>query len=151
MGNKDFQNLVTPPKIAGIKSVLPAYSLAWQINQCFGMNLILNLEWSKSVSGGIQSQHMHYFCHFEDVELNWHLIQNKGTNAYFFQSRPMFDYLLICNGDDIYAYFERALEAIRTNVKIDNIFSFNFEIMPKKEPVYNNIIKTKYFIEDLHV
>lgn len=151
MGNKDFQNVVIPPKIAGIKSVLPTYLLAWQINKSFGIEMSLNLDWNKVASNGKTSLHHHYYCYFEDVELNWHLVDNKGSEAWFFQSKPMFDYLLVCNGEDIYGYFERAVDAIKTNSKIEHIYPFDFEILPKKEPFYNNILRTKYFLEDLHV
>lgn len=151
MVNKSFQNVIIPPKIAGIKSVLPDYSLAWQINKSFGIDLVLNIDWEKEVTDLKISKHRHYYCHFEDVELNWHLIQNKGSNAWFFQSKPNFDFLLICNGEDIYGYFERAIESLKSNPNIDNIFSFDFQILPQKEHFYKNTLNTKYFLEDLHV
>ena len=151
MDNTDSDFKDASPKIAGIKTVLPDYSLAWQINKCFGMNFALNLEWEKIGIENLISKHRHYYCLFEDVELNWHIIKNKGTNAYFFQSKPLFDYFLICNGDDIYGYFERAIEAIKSNNEIENIFEFNFQLIPKKAPFYNNILKNKSFIEDFNV
>lgn len=98
------------------------------------------------------SKHQHYFCRFEDVELNWHLIQNKGDMSYFFQTKPLFDYLLICNGEDIYNYFERAMQSIKSSPKIDFIHPFDFQLVKSKEAFFNNFLKTKSFIEEyLHV
>jgi hypothetical protein len=148
---KDFNTVVNPPKIAGIKTHLPAYKVAWQINDCYGMNFALNIDWVKEVKEKDASCHQHYFYQFEDVELNWHLINNKGTSAFFFQSRPMFDFLLVCDGDDIYNYFEKAIDTIRQNKHIDHIFPFDFELIKSKSAYYQNIIKNKFFIEDLHV
>lgn len=142
---------ISTPQIAGIKTVLPDYSLAWQINQSYGINLCLSLEWEKPGIENLISKHRHYFCHFEDVELNWYLIKNKGTNTYFFQSKPLFDYFLICDGDDIYNYFERAIQAIKLNPQIENIFEFKFDLIPKKAAFYNNILKNKTFLEDFYV
>ncbi len=149
--NQDFNSVVKPPKIAGIKANMPAYKVAWQINNCYGMNFALNLDWLKEVKDKPMSGHQHYFYQFEDVELNWHLINNKGSSAFFFQSRPMFDFLLVCDGDDIYNYFEKAVDSIRQNKFIDYIFPFDFELVKSKASYYQNIIRNKYFIEDLHV
>lgn len=151
MKTQDINSVVKPPKIAGIKANLPAYKVAWHINQCYGMNFALNLDWQKEVREKHISSHQHYFYQFEDVELNWHLVNNKGSSAFFFQSRPMFDYLLVCDGDDIYQYFEKAVETIKQNKYIDHIFPFDFELLKSKASYYNNIIRNKYFIEDLHV
>jgi hypothetical protein len=152
LGVKDFNSVVTPPKIAGIKANVPFYKLAWLINQSFNIKLAFNLDWTKSNNETEISKHQHYFCRFDDVELNWHLIQNKGDMSYFFQTKPMFDYLLICNGEDIYNYFERAMQSIKTNSKIDFIHPFDFQLVKSKEAFFNNFLKTKLFIEEyLHV
>lgn len=129
---------------------MPCYRLAWHINASFSMNFALNLDWQKGSEGAL-SRHQHYFCSFEDVELNWHLINNRGSETFFFQSKPMFDYLLICNGDDIYGYFERAVQSIGQNKAIDHIFPFDFSLVKSKNSFYQNILETKHFIEDLHV
>lgn len=127
------------------------YALAWQINKSFSMNLTCSLDWDKRVSNSMPeaSFHQHYYDFFEDVELNWHLLRNKGSESWFFQSKPMFDYLFICNGDDIYNYFERAVMAIRQNPKIEFVHSFDFNLIKSKDAFFNNILKTKLFIEDL--
>ncbi len=147
---QDFNSVIRPPRIAGIKSNMPAYKVAWHINNCYGMNFALNLDWQKDVKDK-PSFHQHYFYQFEDVELNWHLVNNKGTAAYFFQSRPMFDYLLVCDGDDIYQYFEKAVESIRMHKFIDHVFPFDFDLLKSKASYYRNILRNKQFIEDLHV
>jgi hypothetical protein len=149
--SQDFNSVVRAPKIAGIKANMPAYKVAWHINDCYGMNFALNLDWEKDVKDKAMSVHQHYFYQFEDVELNWHLINNKGTTAFFFQSRPMFDYLLVCDGDDMYNYFEKAIQSIKDNRHIDHIFQFEFDLVKSKASYYQNIIRNKYFIEDLHV
>jgi hypothetical protein len=151
MDKLDFDFSHTFPKIAGIKTVLPDYTLAWHINNSFDMNFSLNLDWEKKGLENLMSKHRHYYYPFEDVELTWHLIKNKGTHAYFFQTKPLFDFFLICDGDDIYNYFERAIEAIKKNPDIENIFEFNFELIPKKAHFYNNILNNKIFIEDFYV
>lgn len=145
---KDINNVVTPPKIAGIKAGIPFYQLAWQINKSFDIHLALSMDWSKPTDSGDTSYHKHYFYRFEDVELNWHLIQNKGTESWFFQTKPMFDHLLICNGDDIYDYFGRAVESIKGNRKIEFIHSFDFNLVKSKDSFFNNILHTKSFIEE---
>ena len=116
------------------------------------MNLALNLPWEKELTENTEaySLHQHYFDAFEDVELNWHLIQNKGSETNFLQSKPMFDFLLICNGDDIYNYFERALEALKTNPKIEFVHAFDFNMVKSKDVFFHNILNTKKFIEDLN-
>jgi hypothetical protein len=149
--NQDFTSVVRPPKIAGIKANLPAYKVAWQINHCYGMNFALNLDWQKEVKDKQMSLHQHYFYQFEDVELNWHLVNNKGSSAFFFQSRPMFDFLLVCDGDDIYQYFEKAIDSISRNRHIEHVYPFDFDLLKSKASYYHNIIRNKYFIEDLHV
>jgi len=98
------------PKVAGIKSALPEHQVAWQINKSFDINMGLNLEWVRPLPEKKTSLHRHYYCYFEDVELHWHLIKNKGDQAYFFQSNPLFDYLLICQGEDLYNYFDRTVK-----------------------------------------
>ena len=47
MDKLDFDFSRTFPKIAGIKTVLPDYTLAWNINNSFDMNFSLNLDWEK--------------------------------------------------------------------------------------------------------
>lgn len=152
MSFKDINNGVVPPKIAGIRANIPFYQLAWQINKSYAMNLALNLPWEKPINEEKDcfSFHQHYFDVFEDVELNWHLIQNKGSESWFLQSKPMFDYLLICNGDDIYAYFEKAVEAIKQNNKIEFIHAFNFDLVKSKDAFFHNIIQSKLYLEDLN-
>jgi len=149
---KDINNGVVPPKIAGIKTSIPFYQLAWQINNSYAMNLALNLHWEKAINEqqDVFSYHQHYFDVFEDVELNWHLIQNKGSESWFLQSKPLFDYLLICNGDDIYGYFEKAIEAIKQNNKIEFVHAFNFNLVNSKAAFFHNFLKTKSFTEDLY-
>ncbi len=147
----DINNVIHAPKIAGIKAHMPAYKVAWQINNCYGMNFALNLDWQKEVKDKAVSAHQHYFYQFEDVELNWHLINNRGTTAFFFQSKPMFDYLLVCDGDDIYDYFGKAIDNIKQNKHIDYIFPFDFSLVKSKASYYQNILRNKQFIEDIHV
>lgn len=146
----DLNATIKPPRIAGIKTNMPGYRLAWHINASFSMNFALNLDWQKGNEDSLSS-HQHYFCSFEDVELNWHLINNRGSGMFFFQSKPMFDYLLICNGDDIYDYFGRAVQSISHNKAIDHIFPFDFSLVKSKNSFYQNILSTKQYIEDLHV
>lgn len=138
-------------KIAGIKSGLQTYQVAWQINHDFDMHLSMNLDWEMTTENNVKSEHLHYFQTFEDVELNWFLVQNKGTASVIFNSKPLFDYLLICEGDDIYGYFERAVEAVMKNDRIDGIFPLNFSIIKKRNNVLQNIKNTRQFIESLHV
>lgn len=151
MRSKELKDVIIPPKIAGIKSTLPDFSLAWQINSSFNSSLELNSDWIKGNKDTSKSFHRHYFCYFEDVELAWHLIQNKGSSGYFFQSKPMFDFLFICNGDDLYNYFERSIDSIKSNLKIDHVFPFDFNLLPNRENYFHNILRTKQFIEDIHV
>jgi hypothetical protein len=127
------------------------HSLAWQINRSFNMNLCMSLDWVRKKDSSDASRHLHYFCRFEDVELNWHLIKNKGDRSYFFNSKPLFDYLLLCNGEDIYGYFERAVEAYKNSDQAGQIFSFGFELLKQKDDYFENILQTRYFIEDLNV
>ncbi len=138
-------------KIAGIKSVWPTYQVAWQINRDFDMQLAMNIDWKVSMENNMESEHHHYFQNFEDVELNWYLVQNKGTSSALFQSKPLFDYFLICEGNDIYGYFERAFEAIKLNGRLDGIFTFHFAMIKKQANFFDNIKNTKQFIESQHV
>ncbi len=151
MSFKDINSSIIPPKIAGIRTNLPIYQLAWHINQSFSMDFAYSLPWSKQLESNsdTRSFHHHFFDTFEDVELNWHLINNKGTELYFLQTKPMFDALLICNGDDIYKYFERAVESIKLNTKIEFIHQFGFDVVKSKDSFFNNLIQTRQFIEDL--
>lgn len=151
LSQKNFNSVIIPPKIAGIKANLPMFTLAWQINKSFGMNLVGSLDWEKEVNAAIPgiSFHQHYFDQFEDVELNWHLVRNKGSESWFFQSKPMFDCLFICNGEDIYNYFERAVNAMKLNSKIEFVHPFDFSLVKSKDAFFNNILKTKLFIDDL--
>lgn len=138
-------------KIAGIKAGLQTYQVAWQINRDFDMQLGMNLDWLVESAQGKVSEHLHYYQPFEDVELNWHLVQNKGTADVLFNSRPLFDYLLVCEGNDIYNYFERAIEAVKKNDRIDGIFPFQFSMVKRQDNFLNNLKNTKQFIESLHV
>ncbi len=138
-------------KVAGIKTGLQTYQVAWQINKDFDMQFAMNLDWLVESEDKTLSEHLHYFQPFEDVELNWHLVQNKGTSAVLFNSRPLFDYILVCEGNDIYNYFERAVEAVKQNSRIDGIFPFQFNMVKKQDHFINNLKNTKQFIESLHV
>ena len=138
-------------KIAGIKSGSQTYQVAWQINHSFDMQMAMNLDWKVSMENKAESEHMHFFQTFEDVELNWHLVQNKGTLTPLFNSKPLFDYFFICEGDDIYGYFERAIEAIKNNDRIDGIYPFHFSLVKKQNQFLSNLKNTKQYIESLHV
>jgi len=133
--------------IAGIKTAAPAYQVAWQLNHNFEMNFEMNLDWEHNTKKEIKSSHTHYFDTFEDVELNWHLIQNKGDNAFLFKSNPLFDYFLFCYGDDIYHYFKRAIASVHQTSKINSIYQFSFELLPKTNPFLINLLNTKKFTD----
>ena len=70
----------TDIQIAGIKANYPAYSVAWQINQAFDMQFHMSLDWAIENKVGEVNKHIHFFEQFEDVELNWHLIQIEAKN-----------------------------------------------------------------------
>lgn len=150
MSAPDIKNELILPKIAGLKSIQPPHTVAWEINRCFGMNFKLSKDWHK-VYKDKSFSFIHFFCRFEDVELNWHLIFNRGEQSWFFKSKPIFDYILVCNGDDIYGYFERALDAIRNSSKNIQAFKFSFQQVPDKDAYFSNFIISKQFIEDFHV
>ena len=139
------------PKVAGLKSALPEYQVAWQINKSFDIQLGLNLDWMKPLPEDKISIHRHYYCYFEDVELHWHLIKNKGDMAYFLQSNPVFDYLLICQGEDLYNYYERAVQSIQEQSKIEHVFNIPFQKIPSKNLFFDNFLNTKKFQEALYV
>jgi hypothetical protein len=149
--HKDLNNFPFDIHIAAIKSALPSYKLAWQINQAFFMDFEMSVEWEKTNQQGQMGYFTHFFYRFEDVELNWHLIDNRGANAYFLQTKPMFDFYLICVGEDIYDYFSKAIEAIQDSQKIENVFRFSPSHIKNIDVIYQNITKTKEFIKDLHV
>lgn len=138
------------PKIAGVKSSMLPHVVAWEINRCFAMNFKLSSNWQKEKHQNV-SEFLHFFCRFDDVDLNWHLIMNRGERTWFFNSRPLFDYLLVCNGEDIYNYFERALKAIQLNSRQIQAFQFSFRQVSDKDAYFSNFLKTKHFIEDFHV
>jgi hypothetical protein len=142
---------IIPLQIAAIKSNLPAYTLAWQINHVFQMDLALSMDWQKITPSNEISHHLHYFCNFEDVELNWHLIANKGSYSYFLKTKPNFDYFFICSGEDLFSYFNRALEDLKKAPKVEHIFDFDLSIIKNPDFIYQNIKKNKEFINDLHV
>lgn len=150
LSQKDFNSVIVPPKIAGIKAGIPMYNLAWHINRSFSMDLVCCLDWEKETQAQPSdiSYHQHYFDQFEDVELNWHLVRNKGSESWFFQSKPMFDYLFICNGEDIYNYFERSIQSLKQNAKIEFVHPFDFGLIKSKDAFFNNILKTKLYIDD---
>lgn len=138
-------------KIAGIKTTLPIFSLAWQINQSFKMDFHFSQNWEKQTEQINISSHHHCYGYFEDVELHWHLIENKGSKAFFLQTKPLFDYFFICNGDDIFNYFELAIEEIKKNNAIENVFVIDNKYIKNPAPVLNNLLNTKEFNKDIHV
>lgn len=151
MKNLKTDRVVTPPKIAGIRSTAPIYRIAWTINRCFHTDFSLSYDWAKS-GEILDSKHSHYFCRFEDVDLNWHLISNKGSEEYFLKTKPLFDALLICDGDDLFSYFDRAIQSVKASRDIEFIHPFDFNLVKSKDSFFSNILNTKYFIEDyLHV
>jgi hypothetical protein len=85
------------------------------------------------------------------VELNWHLIANKGSYSYFLKTKPNFDYFFICSGEDLFSYFNRALEDLKKAPKVEHIFDFDLSIIKNPDFIYQNIKKNKEFINDLHV
>ncbi len=141
----------TDIQIAGIKANYPAYSVAWQINQAFDMQFHMSLDWEIENKVGEVNKHIHFFEQFEDVELNWHLIQNRSEKSFIFNSKPLFDYFLICHGEDIYKYFERAVASVENTSIISHIFSFPFSIVKPQNSIYNNLINTKNFISEYNV
>lgn len=141
----------TDIQIAGIKSNFPAYSVAWQINETFDMQLCMSLNWEILFNKTEKSSHLHFYQQFEDVELNWHLVQNKGDKTFIFKSNPTFDYFIICHGEDIYGYFNRLISALSNAPLISNIFAFPFSKVKPQDPIYNNLIETKQYISDYNV
>jgi hypothetical protein len=139
-------------KIAGIKANIPTYQVAWQVNKCFDMQLAMNIDWTIGGEGN-KSSHLHYFQEFEDVELKWYLVQNKGSHDVLFNSKPLFDYFLLCSGDDIYGYFERAVKAMQENNRIDGVFPIRFSLVKQKDNFLGNIdVKSnKKYLESIHV
>jgi len=138
-------------EIAAIKTTLPIYSLAWQINQSFKMDFHLSHNWEKQSEQNKISLHNHCYGYFEDVELHWHLLENKGSNAYFLQTKPLFDYFFICNGDDIFKYFSMAVLEIKKNNAIENIFLIENKKIKNADSILNNLINTKEFQNDINV
>lgn len=117
------------------------------------MQLTMNEDWIIGEEIAQKSEHLHFFQEFEDVELKWYLVQNRGSAAVIYQSKPLFDYFLICSGDDIYGYFERAVQAIANENKIDGIFPLQFSMIKTPENFLNNmnVKNNKKYIESLHV
>lgn len=138
-------------KIAGIKANLQAYQVAWRVNRQFDMQMGMNIDWTIEMKDKSVSSHLHFFQAFEDVELNWHLVQNKGTAGLLFNSKPPFDYFLVCTGDDIYGYFERAVEAVKNSDRIDGIFAFSFSMIKTPRHFYDNLQNIKQYTDFLHV
>lgn len=138
-------------QIAAIKSSFPIYNLAWQINHAYKMDFNLSLNWTKESKNMPLSHHNHCFCEFQDVELNWHLIANRGSNSFFLSTKPMFDYFFICVGDDIYQYFPKAIDSIKKNQKIEHVFIIEDKLIKNKDFIYNNLLNTKDFIKDTNV
>lgn len=151
MKQNSSNNLTFNIQIAAIKSALPSYQLAWQINQAYNMDFEMSDDWEKTNQDIANSTFTHYFYQFEDVELNWHLIINKGSNAFFLKTKPMFDYFLICVGEDIYDYFSKAIVCIQNSDKIENVFKFNASQIKNQDVIFQNIKRTKDFIKNLHV
>ena len=148
-------NKATPTdlKIAGIKANLPGYQVAWLVNQNFDMQLTMNEDWVVGDDTPSRSEHQHFFQAFEDVELKWYLVQNRGSAGVIYQSKPLFDYFLICSGEDIYSYFERAVKAIDNEKKIDGIFPLQFSMIKMQENFFvnMNVKSNKKYLELLHV
>lgn len=143
----------TDLKLAGIKANLPGYQVAWLINHNFDMQLTMNENWMVGEDTAPQSEHLHFFQEFEDVELKWYLVQNRGSSTVIYQSKPLFDYFLICLGDDIYGYFERAVNAIKNENKIDGIFPLQFSMIKNQENFLTNmnVKNNKKYLESPHV
>ncbi len=140
-------------KLAGIKANIPGYQVAWQINKSFDMQLTMNEDWVIDTETTQPSEHLHFFQEFEDVELKWYLVQNRGSAGVLYNSKPLFDYFLLCAGDDIYGYFERAVEAIQKAKKIDGIFPLQFSMIKSHENflMNMNVKNNKKYLESLHV
>ncbi|MDI1233864.1 MAG: hypothetical protein PSX81_06260 [bacterium] len=143
----------TDLKIAGIKANLYGYQVAWLVNQSFDMQLTMNEDWIIGEDSTEKSEHLHFFQEFEDVELKWYLVQNRGSAGVLYQSKPLFDYFLICFGEDIYGYFERAVSAIIDAGKIDGIFPLSFSLIKTQENFLTNmnVKNNKKYIESPHV
>lgn len=143
----------TDLKIAGIKANLPGYQVAWLVNNNFDMQLTMNEDWVVGDDTPNRSEHQHFFQAFEDVELKWYLVQNRGSAGVIYQSKPLFDYFLICAGEDIYGYFERAVKAIDNEKKIDGIFPLQFSMIKVQENFFANmnVKSNKRYLELLHV
>lgn len=143
----------TDLKIAGLKANLPGYEVAWLINKNFDMQLTMNEDWVVGEEINQKSDHLHFFQAFEDVELKWYLVQNRGSAGVIYQSKPLFDYFLICAGDDIYGYFERAVKAIDNEKKIDGIFPLQFKMIKTQTNFFANmdVKNNKRYLEFSHV
>ncbi len=135
-------------KIAAIETKLPAYKLAIILNELFSFNFEMNLDW-ESIHENENLKHHHYFDYFEDVEMKWHLIQNKSFNSekYIFKTKPLFDFFLLSEGKDYYQYFERALKAFSqsSSLKI-NAFDIS-NIKNKNCFIPNNLINSNLYLK----
>ncbi len=135
-----------------LKSNYKGYSVAWQLNKSFEMNLKLNEDWTVTDKEK-ESEHSHYYQYFDDVDLHWHLVQNKGTNSTLIKLTPSFDYILFCSGADPYQYFDRCINSIKTSKIINFSHLLIFDNLPnnEKNSILQNILRTPTFLKEYNV
>jgi hypothetical protein len=127
---KRIENPITLEHLAcaGVISGLQLHSVAWLLNNNFSLDL-------SRVDPLVTPQSEYNFCYqrFEDVNLQWFLIENKGLMRYFIKSRPLFDYVLMVRGEDHNKYFRRALEALLTTLDIRSYYIFEARRVDESE------------------
>lgn len=90
-----------PYLVYGINATTRDYRLCWNINKLFGISLKLVEPLSAFSKVNDPTKHNHFSFLDENLNVTYHLIENKRGSSLFLSEVDKADYLLIIDGVDI--------------------------------------------------
>lgn len=122
--------------ILGITSSDSIFKLILELNKNTPFELkITQAVYNPAKNNSISYPHGVYFS--EEIQI--HVIKNKNNGFILFDNAKIFDFLLICKGENSKKNINNVIESIKRNIKSITLIS---EIDPKKIKTLKDIIST---------
>jgi hypothetical protein len=86
--------------IIALHTTLDAPKMAWQADMVLGTSFTLYPKPFEAVIGKNTSKHERYFCSDSEKNIEWWMIDNKGSGGYLYEAKPIPDILIVVRGDD---------------------------------------------------
>ena len=128
LGRLQFEEEEEPYFLFGISTGFADYRLAWEINTCLDLKLLLSDEKLEIHDKRIQKILFYKVFHYfeEDTLTNYYLVKNKQQNQLLFPDKSKIDYFLLVREVGSFND-EECLQKIRLINGITAVFDFREE------------------------